>query len=181
VIETPRLILRRWREEDVAPYAAMMADPEVFTWLGGSQTPAEVEARLAHREAVFEALGYGILAVERRADGAFLGAVGLDPTEDDIPFGPAVEAGWRLARHAWGQGYATEAARAAIDDGFNRCGLTEIVAITARTNLRSQAVMERIGMTRDPARDFDHPALAAGDRLRPHVVYAAKAAAWRAR
>ena len=181
MIVTDRLILRRWRAEDLAPYAAMMADPEVFAWLGGSQTPAEVEARLGRREAVFEALGYGIWAVERRDDGAFLGAVGLDPTEDDIPFHPAVEAAWRLARQAWGQGYATEAARAAIDDGFTRCGLPEIVAITARINLRSQAVMQRLGMVREPAKDFDHPALAADDPLRPHVVYALSAAASRAR
>lgn len=181
MIVTDRLILRRWRPEDLTPYAAMMADPEVFSWLGGSQTIDEAEARLARREAVFETLGYGIWAVERRRDGAFLGAVGLDPTENDIPFHPAVEAAWRLARRGWGHGYATEAARAAIDDGFTRCGLSEIVAITARTNLRSRAVMERVGMSRDSTRDFNHPALAASDPLRPHVVYAIRAAALRTR
>jgi RimJ/RimL family protein N-acetyltransferase len=172
VIETDRLILRRWREADLAPYAAMMADPAITDWLGGDQTPAEAEAVLARREAVFEARGFGIWAVERRADGALLGAVGLDPAGDDMPFAPGVEAAWRLARHAWGFGYASEAARAALDDGFGRCGLGEILAVTAKINLKSQAVMRRLGFAPQPWRDFDHLRLAPGDPLRPHVVYA---------
>jgi RimJ/RimL family protein N-acetyltransferase len=174
MIETERLILRRWRTSDLEPYVAMMADPEVSYWLGGGQTLAEAEARLAHRETVFEALGFGMWAVERLGDGMFVGSVGLDPVEDDMPFAPGVEAGWRLARHTWGQGYATEAARAAIDDGFTRCGLPEIFAVTARSNLRSQSVMRRLGMAHDAGSDFDHPSLAPGHPLRPHVVFSVR-------
>ena len=173
MIETERLILRRWRASDLAPYAAMMADPEVTYWLGGGQTRAEAEAHLKFLEETLEAKGFSILAIERKADGLFIGSAGLAEVREDIPFAPAVEVGWRLARHAWGHGYATEAARAAIDDGFARVGLGEIVSFTAASNRRSQAVMERLGLVRDPTRDFDHPKLAAGHPLRPHVVYAA--------
>jgi RimJ/RimL family protein N-acetyltransferase len=180
VIETDRLILRRWRQADLDPYAAMMADPAVTDWLGGGQTPDKVRTVLARREAVFDKLGFGIWAVERREDGAFLGAVGLDPTGDDMPFAPAVEAAWRLVRQAWGFGYATEAARAAINDGFDRCDLTEILAVTAQINLKSQAVMRRLGFAPRPWRDFDHPDIAPSDPLRQHVVYAMRADAWRA-
>ncbi len=99
--------------------------------------------------------------------------MGLSAVGEDIPQAPAVEVGWRLARHAWGHGYASEAAGAVVKHGFARLGLDEIVAFTARANLRSQAVMERLGMVRDPSRDFDHPKLSADHPLRPHVVYAA--------
>jgi ribosomal-protein-alanine N-acetyltransferase len=173
LIETERLILRPWRAADLDPYAAMMADPEVTDWLGGGQNRAAAEAHLKFLNETLEARGFSILAIERKADGAFVGSAGLAPVREDIPFAPAVEVGWRLARHAWGHGYATEAARAAIDDGFSRLGLAEIVSFTAAGNRRSRAVMERLGLVRDPTRDFDHPKLAAGHPLRPHVVYAA--------
>jgi ribosomal-protein-alanine N-acetyltransferase len=170
LIETPRLILRPWRAMDLSPYAAMMADPEVGDWLGGTLTRAQAEAQVSRLQAEAD----GAWVVERRRDSAFIGSVGLSAVGDDIPLAPAVEVGWRLARAAWGHGYATEAARAIIDDGFARLGLAEIVAFTASTNRRSQAVMERLGLERDPSRDFDHPRLAAGHALRPHVVYAAR-------
>lgn len=173
MIETERLILRPWRAADLDPYAAMMADPEVTDWLGGGQSRAEAEAHLKFLNGTLEAKGFSILAIERKTDGAFVGSAGLAPVREDIPFAPAVEVGWRLARHAWGHGYATEAARAAIDDGFSRLGLAEIVSFTAVGNRRSRAVMERLGLARDPTRDFDHPKLTAGHPLRPHVVYAA--------
>ena len=173
MIETKRLILRPWRAGDLAPYAAMMADPEVGDWLGGTLTQAQAEAQAAR----LQAESYGAWVVERRSDAAFLGLVELSAVGNDIPLAPAIEVGWRLARDAWGQGYATEAARAVIDDGFAHLEVEEIVAFTASTNLRSQAVMERLGMERDEARDFDHPRLAPGHPLRPHVVYRARAAA----
>ncbi len=173
MIETQRLILRRWRPSDLAAYAAMMDDPEVTYWLGGGQSRAEAEAHLKFLDQTLDARGFAILAIVRKADGAFIGSAGLAEVRGDIAFAPAVEVGWRLARHAWGHGYATEAARAAIDDGFSRLGLTEIVSFTAASNQRSQAVMERLGLVRDPTRDFDHPKLAADHPLRPHVVYAA--------
>lgn len=174
VIETERLILRRWRGADLEPYAAMMADPEVTDWLGGGQTHAQAEAMIGQLDAEFEQRGYGILVFGRKADGAFLGSGGLWSVGEEIPLAPAVEIGWRLARHAWGEGYATEAARALLADGFARVGLEEVVAFTAETNVRSRAVMERLGLRRDPARDFEHPKLPPGNPLRQHVVYAAQ-------
>ncbi len=168
MIETQRLILRRWRPSDRAPYAAMMADPEVAYWLGGTLTAAQAQTQVERLIGADDAW-----VVERRGEGAFVGSVGLSAVGEDIALAPAVEVGWRLARAAWGHGYATEAAAAVIHHGFARLGLEEIVAFTASTNLRSRAVMERLGLVRDPTRDFDHPKLAADHPLRPHVVYAA--------
>ena len=177
MIETPRLVLRRWRDADRAPFIAMSADPAVMDWLGGTRTAEQSEATIDRIESAFDRLGHGFFAIERKADGAFLGFAGLAPVHEREPIPEGVEIGWRLIRAAWGAGYATEAARAALDDGFTRLALPEVVAFTARTNLRSQAVMQRLGMTRDAARDFDHPALAQDHPLRPHVVYFARSSA----
>jgi ribosomal-protein-alanine N-acetyltransferase len=106
-----------------------------------------------------------------RGTGEFVGFTGLAVTEFEAHFTPAVEVGWRLARSAWGNGYATEAARAALSFGFEEAGLNEVVSFTAPANRRSRAVMERIGMSRDPRDDFDHPGLPGGHPLRPHVLY----------
>lgn len=168
MIETPRLILRRWRPSDLAPYAAMMADPEVAYWLGGTITAARARARVERLIGADDAW-----AVDHRGESAFIGGVGLSAVGDDIPLAPAIEVDWRLVRGAWGHGYASEAAAAVIHHGFARLGMEEIVALTAATNRRSRAVMERLGLVRDPTRDFDHPNLAADHPLRPHVVYAA--------
>jgi len=172
-LDTERLILRGWRDADVAPWAALNADPAVREFLGPPLTFAESAASVRRFQEGFERNGYGFWAVEVRDTGAFIGFTGLDPLDDDLPFG-GVEAGWRLARDAWGHGYATEAARAALAYGFDTAGLDEIVAITAATNARSQAVMRRLGMTTDPADDFDHPRVPDGP-LRPHVLYRARA------
>jgi ribosomal-protein-alanine N-acetyltransferase len=174
MIETERLILHRWRATDLEPYAAMMADPQVTDWLGGGRTRPQAEAMIGQLDVEFDRRGYGILVFERKADGAFLGSGGLWSVGEEIPFAPAVEIGWRLARNAWGQGYATEAATALLEDGFGRVGLPEIVAFTAQINRRSRLVMERLGMSRDPTRDFEHPRLPEGHPLRSHVVYVAK-------
>ena len=174
MIETQRLILRRWRAADRAPFAAMSADPEVMDWLGGTTGEAQSEAVIDAIEARFERLGYGRFAIERKDDGAFLGFAGLAPAHESKPVPEGLEIGWRLIRAAWGHGYATEAAQAALDDGFTRVALAEILAFTAESNLRSQAVMDRLNMIRDPTRDFDHPALAEDHPLRRHVVYVAR-------
>ena len=123
--------------------------------------------------------GVGQWAVERREDGAFIGFTGLALQAFEAPFTPAVEVGWRLAAAAWGHGYATEAARAALRFGFVTRSLEEIVSFTVPANVRSRAVMERIGMTRDPADDFDHPRLPVGSPLRRHVLYRLSRASWR--
>jgi len=122
-------------------------------------------------EAHFEAHGYGLWALELRSSGEFIGFTGLAMTTFDAHFTPAVEIGWRLARSAWGEGYATEAARAALAFGFDEVGLVEIVSFTTVANARSRAVMERIGMVHDPAEDFDHPGVPAGHPQSRHVLY----------
>ena len=179
MIETDRLILRPWREADRAPYAAMMADPEVGYWLGATLSAAEANAQIDRFQRALGAHGPGFLAVERQADGAFLGAACLREVPADHlnhPLAGKIEVGWRLARFAWGAGYATEAARALLAEGFEGLGCSEIVAFTAASNARSRAVMERLAFVRQPTRDFDHPALASGHPLRRHVVYALSAA-----
>jgi RimJ/RimL family protein N-acetyltransferase len=174
LIETERLILRRWRAADLDSYATMMADPDVGYWLGGTLDRAQVEASIGRNEAAFDQQGVGRFAVERRSDGRFLGHCGLMPVHKSLPPAPGLEIGWGLSQDAWGQGYASEAARAAVADGFGRLGLSEIVAYTTVGNLRSQAVMDRIGMARAPERDFDHPFFEGEHPLRRHLVFVAR-------
>ncbi|GIH21657.1 GNAT family N-acetyltransferase [Rugosimonospora africana] len=147
----------------------MNADPEVREHLGDLLTREHCDASVAQFQAEFDQRGYGWWAVEVRATGEFIGFAGLDQADDGMPF-TGVEIGWRLARSAWGQGYATEAALTVLAHGFDTLGLSEILAVTTATNLRSQAVMRRIGMTRDPGDDFDDPTAPEGP-LRPSVLY----------
>ncbi len=170
--QTDRLILRPWLDADRGPYADMMADPQVGSWLGSTLTAEQANAHIDRSLAELAASGSGWLAIERRADGAFLGAALMREIPANHPLGGEIEVGWRLARRAWGEGYATEAARAVLADGFSRLGPSRIVAFTAVTNTRSRAVMERLGMAREASMDFDHPALAADHPMRAHVVYA---------
>ena len=170
-LRTERLLLRRWRDGDLAPFAQLNADPEVMEHFPAPLTPAESDAMVARIEATFDDRGFGLWAVEVAKTGTFAGFVGLWWAAFDAHFTPAVEVGWRLARSHWGHGYATEAARAATADGFGRLGLAEIVSFTAVVNPPSRRVMERLGMTHDPGDDFDHPALPPGHRLRRHVLY----------
>ncbi len=172
-LETERLRLRPWRAEDLAPFAALNADPEVMRHFPATLSRIESDALAAVCQGEIERHGFGLWAIERRADGAFLGFTGLRGLAQSSPLAPGVEAAWRLSRQAWGQGYASEAARAAIDDGFARLGLDRIVAFTATANLPSQAVMARIGMIRREDLDFDHPALPEGHALSRHVVWEA--------
>ncbi len=178
VIQTERLLLRPWRDTDRAPYAAMMADPEVSCWLGGTLTPEQSNAQIDRFVAAKGDLDSGFLAMERRGDGAFLGAACLRLVPAGHPLVGMVEVGWRLARYAWGSGYATEAARILLAEGFSRLNLGEVVSFTAVSNLRSRAVMERLGLARSPDRDFDHPALAPDHPQRAHVVYALGRSDW---
>ncbi|MEV5349585.1 GNAT family N-acetyltransferase [Streptomyces achromogenes] len=168
-LHTDRLLLRRWRDSDLEPWAAMNADPEVREHLGDPLSRDQSDASVAQYQADFDRRGYGWWAVEVRGTGEFIGFAGLDPVDDGMPF-TGVEIGWRLARSAWGQGYATEAARAVLAYGFDTLGLPEILAVTTSTNHRSQAVMRRIGMIRDPADDFDDPSAPDGP-LRPNVLF----------
>lgn len=178
MLETERLWLRRWRPEDRAPFAALNADPEVMAHFPSVLTRGESDAMVDRIEAHFEATGFGPWAVQPKAGGEMLGYVGLFRTPFEAHFTPCVEAAWRLSRAAWGQGYATEAARAAIADGFERVGLPGVVSFTSVGNLRSRRVMERLGFGHDPGDDFEHPRLEPGSPLRRHVLYRLERASW---
>ena len=168
-INTERLVLRDWRESDLAAWAAMNADPAVREYLGPLLTVEQATASARRFQGDLDRDGVGFWAVEVRASGEFIGFAGLDRVEDGMPF-TGMEVGWRLARTAWGHGYATEAGRAALGYGFATLALPEILAITTVTNQRSQAVMRRLGMTHDPAEDFDDPTEDEGP-LRRQMVY----------
>lgn len=170
-IETTRLVLRRWRDSDLAPFAAMNADPEVMRWFPSTHSREESDASVARFEAQFERAGYGLWALERRDTGEFIGFTGLSDVPYETHFTPAVEIGWRLAREQWGQGFATEAATAARDAAFGELGIPALVSFTAVQNEPSRAVMRRIGMWHDAAGDFDHPRLATDCHVLRHVLY----------
>ena len=173
-LETERLVLRQWREEDLEPFAAMSRDEEVMRWLGGVLTRERARAYMDRAHDAFARLGMGRYAIERRSDGVFLGACGLMPSFEGLPVPPFIDMGWRLSRQAWGRGYATEAAAAVLQDGFTRLDLPEIDAITAAVNRRSRAVMERLGMTYDAELSgFAGPGHAEDDPMRPTVLYRA--------
>jgi RimJ/RimL family protein N-acetyltransferase len=171
-LRTKRLILRQWDDGDRRPFAELNADPAVMEFFPATLDRAQSDAFVERIATHIREQGWGLWAVEVVDGPRFVGFVGLWPAGVDIFEGrPVVEIGWRLARGAWGMGYATEAARTALRYGFDTVGLDEIVSFTAALNVRSRAVMERIGMTHDPADDFEHPRLAPRHRLRPHVLY----------
>jgi RimJ/RimL family protein N-acetyltransferase len=172
VLLTPRLLLREWRDDDVEPFAAMAGDPEVMRYLVPFPDRAATDAWIATARVHWGEHGFGQWIVEIPGEAGFIGVVGLGHVRWALPFAPAVEAAWRLARPYWGRGYAREAAQAAIDDGFGRLHLDEIVAFTVPANEASRRVMERVGMSRNPAEDFDfdHPRMPPGHPLRRHVL-----------
>lgn len=170
MIETPRLLLRRWRDEDAAPFHAMGQDAEVMRFIGPPMTIDDCRAVVARQNAVADYYGRCFFAIEGRGDGAFLGFCGVKPGAAGTPIADEPEIGWRLARAAWGRGYATEAASAVLAAEW-QFGSNRIHAITVPANTRSRAVMERLGMERVIDGDFDHPALAPGDPLRRHLHY----------
>jgi RimJ/RimL family protein N-acetyltransferase len=171
-LSTPRLLLREWKDADAERFAAISSDPAVMEFLLPFRDRAASDAWIARMRRHNDEHGFAYWVVERVGEAGFVGTLGLSEVRyAGFPFAPAIEIGWRLARDYWGRGYATEAARAVIDDGFGRLGLGEIVAFTVPANRRSWGVMERLGMRRDPAEDFDHPGLAEGHMLRRHVLY----------
>ncbi len=177
-IETERLLLRPWEERDVLPFAAMCADPEVMEFFAETLDVDGTRALIARLEDRRARGGFGMLAADEKATGAFVGVIGLQQVPYEAAFTPAVEVGWRLARAYWRKGLASEGARACLAHGFS-AGLPEIVAVAYVDNLRSHAVMERIGMRRDAAADFDHPALP-GHRLARHGLWRIGRADWEA-
>jgi RimJ/RimL family protein N-acetyltransferase len=170
-VRTERLILRDWRDEDLALFAELNADPEVMEWFPSVLTRAESDVAAERIRRELAERGFGLWAVEAPGVAPFVGFTGLSVPRFSAHFTPCVEIGWRIAREHWGRGYAPEAARAAFAFGFERLGLDEIVSFTAVGNAKSRRVMEKLGMTYDPADDFDHPSLPPGHPLRQHVLY----------
>ena len=170
-LETERLILRQWRPADREPFARLNADPAVMEFFPACLSRAESDQGVDRIEKHFRERGFGLFAAELRRDGTFIGFIGLNVPRFVAHFTPCVEIGWRLAAAYWGQGLATEGARATLRHGFESLALDEIVAFTVPGNVRSRRVMEKLGMTHDPADDFDHPGLAEGHPMRRHVLY----------
>jgi ribosomal-protein-alanine N-acetyltransferase len=163
--------LRPWRDEDLAPFAALNADLRVMEHFPGLLSREESDHTVSRFRAHFDRHGFGLWAVEVIGGAPFIGFVGLAVPAFEAHFTPCVEIGWRLAAEHWGRGYATEAARAAVDFAFGTVGLEQIVSFTVPANTRSRRVMKRLGMSHSPADDFDHPKLPEGHPLRRHVLY----------
>ena len=179
-LHTDRLILRHWRPEDRAPFAALNDDPAVMEHFPNHLNPAQSDAMVDRITTFLDEHGWGLWAVEVAQTGEFVGFTGLSVPRFEAPFTPCVEVGWRLSRSAWGKGYATEAARASVAHGFGPLGLDEIVAMVVPDNARSQGVIRKLGMTRDEDADFDHPLIPEGSPVRRHRLYRITAHAWRA-
>jgi RimJ/RimL family protein N-acetyltransferase len=171
MLETPRLRLRLWRDEDLEPWAALNADPRVREFFPSVETREQSAASMQRVRDHFARHRFGLWAVEVKNGAPFIGFVGLWIPSFDAPFMPAVELGYRLAFAHWGHGYATEGSRVALEYGFTTLGLTEIVALTAVGNERSRRIMEKLGMSHNADDDFDHPDVPAGHPLRRHVLY----------
>lgn len=171
-LRTPRLQLRRWQDTDIQDFAKLNADPIVMEYFPNTLTLNDTTTMVERIEAGFEQYGFGLWAVVLSSDNTFIGFTGLSVPSFQAPFTPCVEIGWRLSKAHWGQGYATEAAKAALDYGFRVAGLSEVVSFTAVPNLRSRRVMERLGMK--PMGTFEHPKISEGHWLRPHVWYQIK-------
>jgi len=171
MLETRRLLLRRWRDSDREPFAALNSDPRVMQFFPAVLSRTESDRLVDRIEAHFEKHDFGLFAAELRQKRAFIGFIGLSVPEFEAPFTPCVEIGWRIATAYWNQGLATEGAKAVLAYGFDSLQLSEIVSFTTVANAPSRRVMEKIGMTRAPEDDFDHPKLPEGHPLRPHVLY----------
>jgi RimJ/RimL family protein N-acetyltransferase len=170
-LSSGRVCLRQWRDEDREAFAAMNSDTRVMEFFRGRLSRVESNAMVDGICKHFSEHGFGLWAIEVPGVAPFVGFAGLAVARFEASFTPCVEVGWRLAFEHWGHGYATEAARLAVGYGFESLALSEVVSFTTATNHRSRAVMERLGMCRDPVEDFDYPALPEGHPLRRHVLY----------
>lgn len=181
LLQTERLVLRRWTDTDRDLLAQITADPEVMRYRLRTLTPQETSDLIDSTEACFTERGFGLWAVERSEDRRLIGYIGLEEASSDLPFRPLIHIGWHLAIDMWGNGYATEGAAAVLDYAFDELGLAEVVAHTTALNDRSERVMLRLGMTHNPSDDFDAPWYPVGHPNRRFVLYRLKKAEWRAR
>ena len=170
IIETERLILRTWKKEDAANFYQINQDPKVIEFLLPI-TMEQINDYILAKNTQQQQKGYSLWAVELKETGEMIGFIGLNYTDWPAHFTPAVEVGWRLASQHWGKGYAPEGAKAALDYGFNKMGLKEIVSFTVPANIRSIRVMEKIGLKRDLNGDFSHPKLPANHSLSHTILY----------
>ncbi len=170
-LTTPRLVLRSWRDSDLEPVAAITADAEVMRFFHLTRTRAQSDAWVARTQTHIDRHGFGVWAVEAPGVAPLIGFVGLVHVPDDVPCAPSIEAAWTFGAQWWRRGYCAEAAEAAMRDGYDRLGFSEIVAFTAACNEPSQGVMRKLGMTRDIDGDFDHPRVPKGHALARHVLY----------
>lgn len=173
-LETERLILREWETRDRSSFADILGDPDVMRFYPRTRTAVEAREWIDRAVAGLARDGFSFLAVERKSDNAFLGQIGINRYDYAAPGNPDIEIGWLLGKPFWGQGYAPEGARACLSYGFSTLNLSEIVAFTYRGNLPSRRVMEKLGMSYDPADDFDNPNVPDGHFIKPHVLYRAK-------
>ena len=169
VIETPRLLLRQWKEADKTPYIMLNRDADVMEYFPSTLTETETLAQIERLSKHIDDYGYGFFAVERKDNHEYIGFTGLSHPRFESYFTPCVEIGWRLNRASWNNGFATEAAMACLNYGFTELGLDKIYAFTAVKNLRSEHVMKKIGMVKDGY--FEHPSIGDGHALRRHVLY----------
>lgn len=170
-LHTQRLILREWRESDLAPFADFNADPQVMQFYTHTLNREESDALAEKYQRELKARGYGFWAVQAPAEADFIGYVGLNYWDLEADFSPCIDVGWRLGSPYWGKGYATEAALAALDYGFETLGFQEIVSMATIGNTRSHRVMERLGMRTNPSENFAHPKLPKGHPLSMRVLY----------
>lgn len=165
-LESARLVLRQWHDDDLREFAALCADPQVMRYFPAPLTRLEAAALIGRIRGHFNEYGFGLWALERKDSGAFIGMTGLLHVSFDADFAPAVEIGWRLARRHWGLGFASEAAWTCLRCAFAQLRLDEVVSFTSESNLPSQKVMQAVGMLQDPSGSFEHPRLPAGHPLR---------------
>jgi RimJ/RimL family protein N-acetyltransferase len=175
---TGRLILREWRSEDREPFARMNADPKVMEFQPGVLSHQESNAFVDRIEAHFRQRGFCLYAAELRHDQRFIGFIGIHVPNFESAFMPCVEIGWRLAPDVWGQGLATEGGKEVVRQAFTRLGLDELVSFTACINARARHLIEKMGMSRNPIEDFEHPKVAEGHVLRQHVLYRLRRSDW---
>lgn len=171
VLESERLILRRWKPDDCEPFSRINADPRVMEFMPGVLSRAESDRLVERIEKHFQQHGFGLYAAELCQENCFIGFIGLSIPNFKAHFTPAIEMGWRLAAEHWGKGLATEGAKLVARHAFVELGSKELVSFTVPANLRSQRVMTKLGMTHDCADDFDHPGLPPGHPLRRHLLY----------
>jgi ribosomal-protein-alanine N-acetyltransferase len=174
MLQTERLILRRWQDSDREPFAEMNADPRVMEFFSDVLTREESDRLIESIESHFDNRGFGLFATELKAEQKLIGFIGLHVASFQAHFTPCVEIGWRIAAPYWGKGLATEGSREVIRYAFEWLRLESLVSFTVPENVASRRLMEKLGMTHDPAEDFDHPKLPEGHRLRRHVLYRLK-------